>query len=77
MTHDYTRPDWNCGCCGREWPCSPAKVERAERFPDPTALRQHMIGLMEAATTELPLDGWRPDQLRARFVGWIPRAGRP
>jgi hypothetical protein len=80
MSHDYTRPAWDCGTCAREWPCSPAKVELAERYPDPMALWIHMLGLMALATGELPLSRCRPTELRNRFVEWTritPPSPRP
>jgi hypothetical protein len=73
MTHDYERVTWDCGTCGEQWPCAPAKVELAEQHPDPIDLEIHMLRLMKVASIELPLSACGYPELRDRFVTWTER----
>lgn len=77
MRHDYLRPSWDCGLCMREWPCAPAKVELAERYPEQIELDAHMTRLMLQAANELPLHRCKSPELRDRFVTWTEKRPAP
>lgn len=52
VEHIAVRPSWDCGACGRPWPCDPAR-ERLRATHGPTPLRILMWGYLEDAAPQL------------------------
>jgi hypothetical protein len=67
LDHDPIRPSWDCGACGKPWPCGPAR-DRMIADLDPVALAITMWHSLEEAVLELP--GMPPAELFDRFISW-------
>lgn len=66
--HIAQRPSWDCRCCGKPWPCDPAREELAAEL-SPTLLRMHMWVRIEEAAAKIP--GARAGELFERFLYWV------
>ncbi|MGX7674870.1 hypothetical protein [Plantactinospora sp. DSM 117369] len=69
--HTHTRPLFLCRECGAKWPCQPARLALL------VAYRSNPAGLCDMLTNKLAMalsDQPRadPDDLTARFLGWLP-----
>lgn len=67
VEHSPDRPSWDCGACGKAWPCDPAREElvathgRTERVI-------LLWSYLEDALTELPPMPSR--EFMDRFLSW-------
>jgi hypothetical protein len=66
--HLAERPSWDCGCCGRPWPCDPAREQLAAEAVGPTYLTMWMSVEMVHAARENP--AILPSELYERFLAW-------
>lgn len=68
--HMLNRPSWLCDC-GKEWPCAAKRARfRTDYARNPDGLRQFMERALTEAISDMP--DADPDELRRRFVGWLP-----
>jgi hypothetical protein len=65
--HIEERPSWDCGACGKPWPCDPAREELAAAL-DPVALRIQMWTRLEVAALDMPHGP--ASELFERFLRW-------
>lgn len=67
VEHTPDRPSWDCGACGKAWPCDPAREELVT-----THGRTERLILLwfyfEDALTELPATPMR--EAVDRFITW-------
>ncbi|MEU8327128.1 flavin reductase [Micromonospora sp. NPDC048839] len=68
--HTPHRPQWDCGACGQDWPCDPARVRLAETYGrDRVGLAMYLGAVYAAAVDELPAT--TTGETWTRFVGWV------
>ena len=67
IPHQPERPSWDCDCCGRPWPCDPAR-ERLRAEGAGTSLAIMMWSRLEEAMGELPR--MEPREVFDRFIAW-------
>jgi hypothetical protein len=67
VEHVEERPSWDCGACGKPWPCDPAREELAAAL-SPVTLRTDMWMRLEVAVQDLPPGP--PSELFDRFLRW-------
>ena len=67
FAHLPDRPGWDCLCCGRPWPCDPAREHLVARL-DRITLAMYAWDRLEEAAGELP--STPPAELFDRFVRW-------
>jgi hypothetical protein len=65
--HVERRPSWDCGACGKPWPCDPAREELTAEL-SPTRLRIHVWMRLEVAAFDMP-EG-PVTELFERFIHW-------
>ncbi|MFY1631896.1 hypothetical protein ACN27F_01225 [Solwaraspora sp. WMMB335] len=72
--HIASRPHWNCGECGTEWPCDTAKIEiTADWANDPIGMCVYLATLMYEAIDDLlecDAEQLSPPDLYRRFLRW-------
>ncbi len=68
LDHLPSRPSWDCGGCGRPWPCEPAREYLAATLT-PTRLAVYCAANLGAAALDLPSSP--PAELHERFLGWV------
>ncbi len=68
MEHIEERPSWDCGACGKPWPCDPAREELAATLT-PVAPRTQMWTRLEEAAQDMPTTPAR--EPFERFIGWL------
>jgi hypothetical protein len=77
--HVGAGPSWDCGACGRPWPCANGKESLLEEFRDhPSVLTIYLSTHLSQATLDLTAHGEDvPADLYERFLGWVrpPRTG--
>ena len=70
LEHMALRPSWDCGSCGKPWPCDPAR-EALARELDSIQLSFYLWGNYEEAVQDLPrmpvMEGLD------RFINWTHR----
>ncbi|GLH97333.1 hypothetical protein Pa4123_26080 [Phytohabitans aurantiacus] len=68
--HTPQRPSWDCSCCGKDWPCSPARIQLSEQYgPRRTDLAVYMAVQLGHAAGDLPA-ATTSTQLYERFIEW-------
>lgn len=68
LTHDPSRPGWDCESCDAPWPCDPAREELADQFGrDRVGLSIYMASQLDLAVRETTAG---PQELHERFVAW-------
>lgn len=65
--HPALRPSWQCGNCGRPWPCPPAREQLAAEMAG-TNLAMWMATTMVHVAREVP--AMPPGELFERFLAW-------
>ena len=64
------RPSWDCACCGKPWPCDPAREHlAAEHQTDPTATALYLHTQAALAAEDLPV--LMPGDRFDRFLAWL------
>ncbi len=75
--HEPEQPSWECGSCGRPWPCAPAKRQLLADFAGrPGDLVVDLAGRCRIATADLCGARGVDPRLFHRFAGWIDAAVR-
>ena len=64
--HIALRPSWDCGSCGKPWPCDPAREGMAAE--DPITRSIFLSLLLHEAAGDMPTAP--PAELFERFVAW-------
>jgi hypothetical protein len=67
LDHMPERPSWDCRCCGRSWPCDPAR-ERLAAELDRVQLAILMWTNLEEAVADMPHGPM--SELFDRFIRW-------
>ncbi|MDT4990210.1 MAG: hypothetical protein QOH97_102 [Actinoplanes sp.] len=65
--HTPQRPAWDCGGCGRSWPCDPAREQLIAEM-DRINLSVYMWLNLEYAVSEIP--AMPASELFDRFISW-------
>ena len=70
--HLPVRPCWNCGTCGKPWPCAPARDQlRADFRGFPTTLTVYLAAQYNTALDDcLTAPADVPEDFYARFLSW-------
>jgi hypothetical protein len=66
--HTPKRPEWDCACCGKPWPCDPAQEDLVAETGGGTALAIACWAYLEEHVRDLG-DGPLPEVFE-RFIGW-------
>lgn len=67
VEHTPDRPSWDCGACGKAWPCDPAREELVATHSR-TARLVLLWSYLEDAVAELPATS--PGETFDRFLTW-------
>lgn len=68
--HIPTRPSWDCGSCGDEWPCSASKTQLQDDYRNNRNLMFVYLGVMAVeAAEDLPAEV----NVVERIVAWARR----
>jgi hypothetical protein len=69
LSHRAVRPTWDCGTCGRPWPCDARRAQLSEEFADArVSLILLLSAYFEHACQDLP--DAPAGSLYNRFIGW-------
>ncbi|MEO3743375.1 hypothetical protein [Plantactinospora sp. B5E13] len=76
--HLPRRPLWSCRVCAAAWPCDTARERLLTEYAhDRVALSVYLCAMLYDATSDLHVryqsGGPSPQDLYARFIGWVPR----
>jgi hypothetical protein len=65
--HEPQKPSWDCGTCGKPWPCDPAR-EHMAAYLGRVALAVYMCQRLDEAAGDLR--NVPPSELFERFLSW-------
>jgi hypothetical protein len=71
LTHLPRRPGWDCRCCGKPWPCDPAREELVAETGGGTALAIAGWAYLEEFVRDRAPGP--TDELFDRFIRWTHR----
>ncbi len=75
MEHRPNRPSWDCGACGKDWPCDPAREELAAEYRDGVQLAMVAWDYLEAFCHDQPAGP--VGEMFDRFIAWTRRQPIP
>ncbi len=73
--HAPVTPNWTCGTCGDEWPCTTKRTRLLEEYQVDRASLSVYLGACLAAASQ-DLRAAPVSSLQNRFIGWVPRSPR-
>jgi hypothetical protein len=65
--HVAARPSWDCGRCGKPWPCDLAREQFAAEMTRTELAVMMSVDMVEAARDD---DAIMPSELFDRFLAW-------